>query len=160
MFSRDQGGADNWGQVKKLTASASGAYFGGAVAVSGDVALVGDPRTDTTAPFFDTGAAYVYSKDQGGADNWGEVKVLTPSSVSQHDMYFGTTVAIDADSALVGAIGVASDAGAAYVFDRDQGGANNWGEVRMLTASDTEPDDEFGVAVSISNEPLYRGGPP
>ncbi len=33
-----------------------------------------------------------------------------------------------------------SDAGAAYVFERDQGGADNWGQVKKLTASDTGGD--------------------
>ena len=42
MFERNQGGTDNWGQVKKLTASnaAAGDEFGIVVAVSGDTAVV------------------------------------------------------------------------------------------------------------------------
>ena len=42
------GGADNWGEVKKLTASDAENvdYFGGSVAISGDTVVVGAYRED------------------------------------------------------------------------------------------------------------------
>jgi len=47
--------------------------------------------------------------------------------------------------------------GAAYVFDRNQGGADNWGEVTKLTASDGAESDWFGISVSISGDTLVAG---
>ena len=41
-------------------------------------------------------------------------------------------------------------AGAAYIFERDEGGSDNWGEVTKLTASDGAADDFFGETVAIS----------
>jgi hypothetical protein len=50
IFERDRGGADNWGEVTTLTHTAVGdadhpRYFGGAVAIEGDLLLVGASRT-------------------------------------------------------------------------------------------------------------------
>ena len=77
MFSKDQGGANNWGQVKILSAPDKGDndLFGYSVAVSGDVAVVGAYHADSGGT--DRGQAYVFSKDQGGSNNWGLVKILS-----------------------------------------------------------------------------------
>ena len=119
MFQRNESGADNWGEVKKLTASDAEALdlFGVSVAVVGDTAIVG-AHGEGAGGFF-SGAAYVFQRDQGGADNWGEVKKLTASDAEADDV-FGLSVAVNGDTAVMGAhFGDAggSDAGAAYVFD-------------------------------------------
>ncbi len=124
-------------EVKKLIASdaQAGDNFGFSVAVSGDTAVVGAPFEGSRA-----GAAYVFQRDQGGAGNWGEVKKLTASDAEAGDR-FGVSAAVSGDTAVVGARSEGSEAGAAYVFHRDEGGANNWGEVKKLTASDASVDD-------------------
>ena len=149
IFQRDQGGADNWGQVTKLLASDAVAnqQFG-RVAISGDTAVVGARA-----------AAYVFQRNQGGADNWGEVKKLTASDAQAGDR-FGQSVAISGDTAVVGAPredAGGTDAGAAYVFQRDQGGAGNWGEVTKLTASDAQEGDQFGILVAVSGDTAVVG---
>src|SRR3972149_3578358 len=76
-----------------------------------------------------------------------EVKKLTASDAQASDD-FGFRVAVSGDTAVVGAMfedAGGSSAGAAYVFQRDQGGADNWGEVKKLTASDAQVGDVFGV---------------
>ena len=50
-----------------------------------------------------------------------------------------------------------SNAGAAYIFERDEGGADNWGEVTKLTASDGQANDQFGFSVSISGATAIVG---
>ena len=50
-------------------------------------------------------------------------------------------MAVSGDTIVVGARSEdagGSNAGAAYVFGRDEGGTNNWGEFAKLTASDAE----------------------
>ena len=42
-------------------------------------------------------------------------------------------------------------AGSAYIFERNQGGLNNWGQVTKIRASDGEMWDQFGFSVSIYN---------
>ena len=107
-------------EVKKLTASDAQAddQFGGSVAVSGDTAVVGAEYEDGVGN--SRGAAYVFERDQGGADNWGEVTKLTASD-AQADDQFGWSVAVSGDTAVVGAYqedAGGSQAGAAYVFQQ------------------------------------------
>ncbi|MBN1799570.1 MAG: FG-GAP repeat protein [Spirochaetales bacterium] len=159
IFNRDQGGADNWGEVTKLTASDAEDtdQFGRSVAISGDYAIVGAWLEDGAGS--NRGAAYIYHRDQGGANNWGEVKKLTASDAANVD-YFGCSVAISEDHAIVGAEeedGAGSDRGAVYIFNRDQGGADNWGEVIKLTASDAADGDIFGSSVAISVDYVIVG---
>ena len=159
VFQRDEGGADNWGEVTKLTASdaQSAAWFGFSVAVSGDTALAGAPGEDAAASF--AGAAYVFQRDEGGVDNWGEVTRLTASNAEPED-FFGLSVAVSSDTSVVGAHqedAGGSGAGAAYVFQRDQAGADNWGEVTKLTASDAEADGLFGASVAVSSDRAVVG---
>ena len=159
IFERDQGGPNNWGEVKKLTASDAQAFdgFGHSVAVSGDTAVVGARGEDAAGS--DAGAAYVFERDAGGADNWGEVTKLTASDAEAGD-HFGENVAVSSNTAVVGAWAEdagGGSAGAAYVFERDQGGPNNWGEVTKLTASDAEASDAFGFSVAVNGDVAVVG---
>ncbi len=154
VFQRNAGGADNWGEVKKLTASDAEAvdHFGASVALSGDIAVVGAHTEDTGGS--DAGAAYVFQRNAGGADNWGEVKKLTASDAEAEDL-FGASAAVSGDIAVVGAVTEdtgGNNAGAAYVFQRDAGGADNWGEVKKLTASDADEYEWFGASVAVSGD--------
>ena len=152
VFQRDQGGADNWGEVKKLLASDAGGEdgFGRMVAVSGDTAVVGAVGDDTEGPF--TGAVYVFQRNHGGPDNWGEVTKLTASDAHAF-LSFGSSVAVSDAAVVVGAVGFFSGrAGAAYVFQRNLGGADNWGEVTKLTASDANAGEFFGGSVALSGD--------
>lgn len=64
------------------------------------------------------GAAYIYGRNYGGADTWGEVLKLTASDAKDQD-WFGYSVDIDGDYALVGTPyvdGAGSNRGAVYIF--------------------------------------------
>ena len=149
VYERNAGGADNWGEVKKLTASDGGNFFGISVAVSGDTILVG------AWGYGVGGAAYIFQRDQGGTDNWGEVKKLTASDAEAGDR-FGLSVALSGDTTLVGAH-FNGAGGAAYIFQRDQGGTDNWGEVKKLLASDAQASDNFGWSVAVSGDTAIVG---
>ncbi|MGD8795018.1 MAG: FG-GAP repeat protein, partial [Anaerolineae bacterium] len=161
LFTRNEGGADNWGQAKKLLASdeQNYAYFGYSVAISGDTVVVGAYRDGASDS--ERGAAYVFERNEGGtAENWGEVTKLTASD-SASDERFGNAVAISGDTIVIGAYWedgwMSDDRGAAYVFERNDGGADNWGEVKKLLASDTWAGDEFGQSVAISGDTIVVG---
>jgi len=156
IFQKDQGGTDNWGEVKKITASDAAAddKFGRFVSISGDTVVVGAEDDDDVAS--QSGSAYIFQKDQGGANNWGEVKKLTASDAALVDL-FGSSVSISGDTVVVGARSKGSFTGAAYIFQKDQGGVNNWGEVKKITASDAAASDFFGVSVSISGNTAIVG---
>ncbi len=154
IFERNTGGSNNWGQVKKLTASdgVSGDNLGWGVGINSDTVVAGAYGADIGA-YPDAGAAYVFKRNAGGSNNWGQVKKLE-SSTPQSYAHFGSMAAIDNDIIVVGAsyedVGANANQGAAYVFERNRGGANNWGQVARLTASDGTANALFGNNVSIS----------
>jgi hypothetical protein len=165
IFARDAGGAGNWGEVKKLTASDAEDrdLFGYSVAVSAPAGaglahiVVGAYSEDGEGS--DRGAAYVFRRNAGGGGNWGQVRKLTASDAEDDD-YLGHSVAISGNTVVVGAgweDGEGTDRGAAYVFARNSGGANNWGQARKLTASYAEDDDHFGRSVAIGGSTVVVG---
>jgi len=159
VFERNWDGTNGWGQVKKLTASdgESSDLLGYSVAISGDTAIVGAHGSDDRGAW--TGAAYVFERDQGGSNNWGETRKLVATDGVAED-YFGFSVAGSGNVIVVGAPGDAdngNNAGSAYVFERNQGGVNNWGEVKKLRASDGEAHDSFGLPVAVSGNTVAIG---
>lgn len=161
VFVRDSGSAGAWEQVAKLIGSdtASCDYFGFSVGISGDTAVVGARHNDPGG-LSEAGAAYIFMRDQGGADAWGQVAKLTAGDAEPGDS-FGVSVAISGDTVVVGSALDDHDgtyhAGSAYVFMRDQGGPDAWGEAAKLTASDGENEDRFGVSVTIDGTTVAIG---
>ncbi|MEW6125519.1 MAG: HYR domain-containing protein [Acidobacteriota bacterium] len=159
VFTRNQGGADNWGQVQLLLASDGNSfdYFGTSVAIDGDLIVIGSPGHDLSTSM-ERGAAYLFERNQGGANNWGQLKKLTASDGAASDE-FGKSVGISDHLIVVGADGDDSGQGAAYLFERNQGGANNWGQLKKLTDTTRVNDDRFGAAVAISGDTVAIGVP-
>jgi hypothetical protein len=158
VYEKDLGGDGNWALVRQIYASDAhhDDKFGISVALSGDTLVVGSFLDDDGGR--DSGSVYVYERDAGGQDNWGEVAKLTASLPSAVDR-FGISVALDGATLVVGADkydGTASDAGAAYVFERDAD-TGSWAEVSLLTASDRRGYDKFGVAVAVHGDTLVVG---
>jgi hypothetical protein len=155
VFYRNQGGADNWGEVARIAGSAAQAGFGLALALTGDSLVVG--AQDEGGGGNARGAAYVFYRDQGGADAWGQVARLTAADAHDYDG-FGAAVAVSNEYAVVGAIGFdPDDTGAAYVFSRNLGGTDAWGQVAKITASDAQPQDQFGWPVVILGDTIVCG---
>jgi len=152
VFQRDQGGAGNWGQMKKLTAADgnSGEVFGWSVVTSGNRVVAGAPGGNGGK-----GSAYIFEQNQGGAGNWGQTKKLTASDGAVDD-FFGIAVAASGDRVAVGA-SQDDDKGSVYIFEQDQGGAANWGQTKKLTASDREKYDYFAGDVSLSGDTIVVG---
>jgi hypothetical protein len=151
VYYRNEGGIDVWGQVAKLQASdaEAGDSFGlYSVSISGDYVIVGALGDDDNGDL--SGSAYVFYRNQGGTDAWGQMAKITASDAVE-GARFGYTVAISGDYAIVGA-DLDQRQGAAYVFYRNQGYDNGWGQVAKLQASDYEIDDGFGKSVSISGD--------
>ncbi|NNE34075.1 MAG: hypothetical protein HKN13_02490, partial [Rhodothermales bacterium] len=142
-------------EVQKLLASdkASGEYFGRSVAIDGDTALIGASREDDSGTY-NNGAAYVFTRSGG---SWSEQAKLLASDKASGD-YFGYSVAIDGDTALIGASGEddsgTSQNGAAYVFTRSSG---SWSEQAKLLASDKASGEYFGNSVAIDGDTALIG---
>jgi hypothetical protein len=125
--------------------------------LDGDTAVAGLPFEPG---IFERGIAYVYERDHGGPNAWGLVTSLSASD-SQDLLNFGWSVTIDGDTIVVGAPAksVPPLPGMAYVYERDLGGPGAWGEVVKLTPSDGQVGDQFGTAVSLSENTLVVGSP-
>jgi hypothetical protein len=147
IFYRDKYGTEQWGLVKKITAGdgAANDFFGESVSISGDTVVIGSDDAGRD----NAGAAYIYSRNTGGTDKWGLVKKLTAGDGAADD-YFGYHLAISGDTVAVGSDDVNRDnAGAVYIFKRDEGGAGQWGQVQKITASDGAASDYFSYSVAI-----------
>jgi len=141
-----------WFPQAKLTADDPFDYdhFGYSVAMDGDTAVVGTPYGGAA----DAGYAYIFVRS---GSVWTQQARLTASDASYVD-YFGYSVAIRGDTAVVGAIyddtPSGEDAGSAYVFVRS--GAT-WTEQAHLIASDAAPFDHFGIRVAMDGDTAVVG---
>jgi len=125
--------------------------------MSGDTVVVGAYSEDTGAS--DGGAVYVFYKDSGGVDNWGEVSIQYSSDVEAND-FFGWSTSVSGDTLVVGAHREdtgGSSSGSAYIFSKNSGGIDNWGEVKILRASIADAGDYFGFSTSISGSRVVVG---
>jgi len=159
---KDQGGVNNWGQVKKIAALDAGANdnFGMAIAMAGTNVLVGAPMHDeeTGSPTVDNGAAYIFSQNAGGPNNWGQVAKLLASDRASTDQ-LGGSVALYSNTAVVGAkqndSGAQTNNGAAYIFD----GSSAWSQAAKLlaTAPVSLTNDNFGQSVGVGSAGVIVG---
>jgi len=117
--------------------------FGWALDVQGDVAVVGTPSYGPNS-----NKVFVFRHVGAG---WIEEQTLVAMVQGPHDN-FGSSVAINGDTILVGSPTADVNAGAAYVF-RDNG--SSWLQEAKLSAS--VPDFHFGDAVDIEADRAIVG---
>jgi hypothetical protein len=158
-------------EVDKVLAfdAESGDQYGGAVAVSGDLAVVGASRHDFYGG--SSGAAYVLQHRivEGEEEpRWTEQVRLVADDGAAGDL-FGAAVAIDAGApggpvVVVGAYGDdhagGGGAGSAYVFRGEPDGDGwTWHFEQKLIATEAEPGAEFGLAVAVFDTVIAIGAP-
>jgi len=139
-----------WAQVAKLTASdaRTNDSFGMSVVLNGSTAVVGADGNDDDGS--GSGSAYVFGRSGSG---WTEVAKLTSSDAASEDR-FGTSVDIDGNTIIVGAIGDTSSRGSAYIFE-DTG--SGWTQAAKLTPSDAPTHAVFGISVALSGRRAIVG---
>ena len=156
---------DQWSSIPmdtlvSLSTTGSGnGSFGHALTLRSDRLLVGASGDDELG--VDCGAAYMFSKDQGGEDNWGLVRKLLPSNGDPGDR-FGFSVAMIEERCVVGAPLRAfggEEVGAAYVFERNAGASDNWGEVKAMSPSEPRPNMQYGASVAMNVDRIAVGAP-
>lgn len=123
--------------------------FGRSVAVDGDTAIIGAPYDHTSAGS-DAGSAYVFVRT-GGV--WEKQAELIPNNPAAYDN-FGFSVALDGDTAVIGAYGADFSIGSAYVFVRSGG---EWTQEAKLTPSNGGEDDCFGASVAVAGDTVVVG---
>ena len=82
-----------------------------------------------------------------------QVAKLTAGDGAEND-YFGYSVAVDGDTAVVGAYGDDNNKGAAYVLVRRSGA---WSQVAKLTALDGQSGHWFGASVAVDGDTVVVG---
>jgi hypothetical protein len=140
-----------WLQQAVLKPSGQGTddWFGSAVAIDGDVAVVGAPDHSDTG--IDSGAVWVYRRT--GA-TWMQEAKLLGSGRALNDRY-GHSVAVEGNRIVVGASQFfASGGGKAYVYDYN---GVAWVETLVLEPVALESFDHFGIAVDISGNTVVVG---
>ena len=149
LFTRSNSSTEQWAFKTALVSSSTSALelsqMGAAVATDGVTVAAGAPGKNTN-----TGAVHIFERNASGV--WVEVDILKPSDTTAQS--FGTSIAIDGDTML---IGDPAGAGAAYVFRRDASGL--WNESQKLTASNPDGSDRFGYRVAIEGDTLVVGAP-
>lgn len=146
-------------ELQKIDASDRAASDNfGAVAISGNYAIVGAPNEDHDAlggnPLSSAGAAYIFERQSSG--NWVEVQKIVAGD-REMGSEFGGYVDIDGNYVIIGAKFESKDAnglnpiapyaGAAYIFERQSGGT--WVQVQKIVASDRKANQDFGIRVAI-----------
>ena len=149
------GSGAGWTLQTTLKAGTPGAHeqFGWSVALSGDTALVGDLR-QTVAGKSGAGSAYVFTRSDTA---WTQQQMLSASDAAADDR-FGFSVALDGDTALVGADQKTVDgnayAGSVYVFTR---AGSTWSEQTQLAPWDGAANRHFGDTVALSGDTALVG---
>ena len=153
VFVWQEGG---WSLQQELTAidGRAGDLFGRTVAVSGDTIVVGAYPLGYTTGSPDQGAAYVFGETI--AVFQAPVKLTAADGAANER--FGSAVALDGGTALVGAPQAKVSQGAAYVFvNRSTPIIQRWPLEAKLTARDGPHSDLFGWAVAISDDTAVIG---
>ena len=145
----------DWTEHAKLTASDGliGDAFGRSVACDVDTIVIGAPFDDRSGGDVSNGGAYVFIRSNNG--DWTEIVKLSASDGAFDDS-FGSSVAIDGDTIVIGANQVADESknGRAYVYTRSGG---IWTEQTILAASNGASDDRFGGAVAVDGGNIVVG---
>ncbi len=142
-----------WNQSQKLIAAdgAGNTYFGYATALSDSTLLIGSWGANPGG--VDTqGAAYIFTKSNG---TWSQIQELVASDGGVGDK-FGHSVALQGNTALIGADGWSNSSaqGAVYVFD---GASGVFMETQRFVASDGAPSYQFGLPVTLDGDTALVG---
>ena len=129
----------------------NGDQFGVSVAISGDTAIVGAYTEDTTAGGGSGGAAYIFARS---GTTWARQAKLVEANPASG--YFGISVSIEGDNAIIGASGVGGTGGtgSAYVFTRS---GTTWSQQAKLVASVVASSNRFGTSVRLNSNTALVG---
>ena len=126
-----------------------GDNFGFSLALQGTTLLIGSPNHQR--PQGHLGSVFVYERMN---TTWNLVTEIVIADHPPGGENFGWSVALDGDTAAIGAIGVDSDQGAIFVFERVDG---VWTQTARLQASGAERDSRVGSTIAIQQGTILAG---
>lgn len=164
IFEQTSGPAEAWNQVRRIEPPATHPTdneFGFDIALDGDVLAVASSARPTQTTLL--GAVFIYHRNEGGTDNWGLVRTLQSSDSADFSSFFGTSIALDADVLMVGDTQYESEPeinpGGVFVFRRDLGGNDSWGQEDIVTSPNGADNDGFGASIDFDGNVLAVGTP-
>lgn len=141
-----------WAPLAKLVASdpQQSARFGAALSFDGSTLAAAAPGNSGGR-----GAVYLFTSAGG---SWTQSARLQASDAAANDR-FGLSVAVDADTLVIGAPGKALNVnaqGAVYVFARSNG---TWSQQARWTRAGAQAGESFGTAVAVSGNLAAASAP-
>ena len=125
-------------------------FFGCSVSLDGDTALIGASADGDNGEY--SGAAYVFTRN---GTSWTQQAKLLASDGEAYD-YFGNSVSLSNNTALIGAFGDDDYKGSVYVFTRN---GTTWTQQAKLLASNGPTEDNFGYSISLFGDTALIGAP-
>ena len=128
------------------------ALFGRPLKVHSDMIAVTNRFKESSG--LTVGAVLLYQRSVSTPNTFDLIKTIEPPDSTEYK-YFGASIDLNDDWLIVGAYNDAegnSGAGAAYLYQRDVGGANAWGYVRKLVVPNAAMGANFGWSVLLDNE--------
>ncbi len=165
LFNRQSANDDQWSFLQKITRTdlGQGPRLGLAIEISDDFLFISAPhfRADgpgscNTGVSDGPGRVFVYQQDSM-TGLWNEFLTITPDD-SQNCDEFGSDLQLIHDTLYVGsrfAPGASAFSGGVYVFQRNEGGPDSWGQVFKVIGPSGQT--EFGVAVAVHNNDMIIG---
>ncbi|MFC1837412.1 hypothetical protein ACFLYW_01870 [Thermodesulfobacteriota bacterium] len=158
---------DFWVKQTQLFADedlAQGYLFGSSIDISGDYIIIGSSPTDKANPgstFDRPGIAYIFKRE---GTEWIKQARLTANNIDPNypyiSRYFGYSVAIEGDYAMVGNpkdnhyLAPNYGAGSVYVYKRE---GTTWVEVEKIIPNDALLEGLFGRSMEISGDYAILG---
>lgn len=165
IFKRSISTTAVWQFVKKIVASdpETNSFFGSDIAINKNLLVVGAPNK-TVYLHKNAGKAYLFRRNQGGIDNWGEIKTFDNGAIIEENDYFGSAVDISGDMI---AIGIPYfDSGPAYpnigrvqIFLRNKGGESQWNVAGGVYDTAAYLNGHFGSSISIFGNTIAISAP-
>ena len=144
-------GLAGWNQQAKLLASdgeAEDFFTSLGISLSGDTALIGAWGDDDKGA--DAGSAYAFTRT---GTTWTQQAKFLALDEEAGDA-FGWCVAIEGDTAFIGAAGDDNLKGSVYLFTRS---GTTWTEQAKLVAADGAAGDQFGYSIYLSGDTALIG---
>ena len=153
LFERRADGT--WSEIAELVSRTGSAadLFGAAVAVDGDVAVVGAPGR-AVAGLEKAGQAHVFTRQSDG--RWVEVQVLGSEDPVIFGS-FGSSVAVSGDWVAISAPLENGMSGITYVYDSSGSGAEPWVFRQAVEPSDARNNLHSGWSIALEDSRLLIG---
>ena len=175
VFSKNEGGVSNWGFVDKVASEQREIFdcFGRDIEADGNYAIVKGTQFPSEELYeYDeerSGHAYLLMQNENDPDDWEVLKYMrTPDhdySDDKERYEFVTSIALENETLALGAswhsptvdTGRVVNAGAVYIYKKNNGGENNWGFDKKLIASNASDFFRLGNSVDINGDFILAG---